>query len=352
MFYLAAQDIRFDETWEALRQADWIWLLPFFACMAAQHLFRAWRWSYLLAPIEQVPFRRILPISTVGFLAILALPLRMGEFVRPYLIARPPKLRMSHGLGTMVVERTFDGLILSLLAFIAIYRAQQRTFVPRWILVAGYIVASLFVAALIVVILALWQRQRAVTLCRRLFGLFSVRLADRAAGLAAGVVDGFRSLPDYRRFFPFIAATLAYWFLNILAIYYLAFSFHFDLGLEGSMGFNALVGIGIMIPGGPGFAGNFEKFAAGALILYLPHAMRVKWGAAFILTAHVTNALWYIGTGVIALFSPEIKARKVWKAATDGQAPEEPTARGTRGSQKLDTVGSTVDARKSSSLTD
>ena len=126
MLYLASRQLSFSGMWQAMLTADWSVLLPYFACLAAQHFFRAWRWGQLLAPIAPVPFRRILPISSVGFFAILALPLRMGELVRPYLIADPPSIRMSHGLGTMAVERVLDGLILSLSAFVVVAVARHR----------------------------------------------------------------------------------------------------------------------------------------------------------------------------------------------------------------------------------
>src|SRR5207253_2724566 len=57
--------------------------------MVVTHLFRTLRWEYLLRALgTSLPFKRLLPISSVGFMAILALPVRLGEFVRPYLVAR------------------------------------------------------------------------------------------------------------------------------------------------------------------------------------------------------------------------------------------------------------------------
>jgi hypothetical protein len=49
-------------------------------------------------------------ISTVGFMAILALPFRLGEFARPYYVVRQGQSRMSEVLGTVAVERIVDGL--------------------------------------------------------------------------------------------------------------------------------------------------------------------------------------------------------------------------------------------------
>jgi glycosyltransferase 2 family protein len=316
MLYLAARKIDFGTTWSALQAASWWWLLPYFAVMAIQHFFRAWRWKYLLAPIHPVPFSRLLPVASVGFCAILALPLRMGELVRPYLIADPPHLRMSHAFGTLAVERVFDGLFLALTTFVAVTVAKGRTTVPPWVFMAGLIALAIFLAGLAVLVLALWQRRRAVELCRRLVSLFSPRLGDRVAQIASGVVEGFQVIPSWRRLVPYLGHTLAYWLGNGVSVWMMALSFDMDLGLGQAVALMAVVGVGIMIPAGPGFIGNFELFAEGALGLYVTPLVLAQRGAAFILTLHVTNVLWYAVTGALALLSPQVSFTRVWRAST------------------------------------
>ena len=332
--YLASRRMSFDGAWATIRAAEWTMLLPYTACMVAQHLFRTWRWGQLLAPIHPVPFSRLLPISSVGFLAIMALPLRMGEFVRPYLIASPPELRMSQALGTMAVERVFDGLVLSATAFGAVMLARARGVdVPGWVFSAGLIAFGLFFAVLVVLIMTLWKREQAVTICHKIFSLASSKVADKAAEVADGIVSGFKVLPDIKRLSVFIFATCGYWALNAVALWMVAIAFDLPLAFGASFGLLALVGIGIMIPAGPGFAGNFEYFAEGALRLYLTPAQLAKSGAGFILAAHATNGGWYLITGLLALLSPHVVFRRVVDASTsppedDGAASEEPSKEG------------------------
>lgn len=312
MLWLAARQIDFSSLLSALGNAQWWVLLPYFAVMALQHGLRVWRWGHLLAPIAPVPFRRLLPVSSVGFFAIFALPLRMGELVRPYLVAEPPRLRFTQALGTLAVERVFDGLVVALLAFAAVALARlQGVRVPAWLAASGLLALGLFCAASVVLVVVLWQRERAVALCRRVVGFVSPRLADRAAGIAAGIVDGFRALPDARRLLPFLAATAGYWLLNGAALWVLARGFGLGLGAWPSMALVALIGVGIMIPAGPGFIGNFELFANGALALYLPATLLRERGAAFIVAAHVANAAWYIGAGAVAMLSSHVGLRRL-----------------------------------------
>ncbi len=324
MLYLAFENIKWERVSNEFRTAEWKWLVPYFLAMVVQHYFRAARWSHLLAPIVKVPFSRILPIASVGFLAIVALPLRMGELVRPYLIADPPRVRMSHGLGTMAVERVFDGLVLSLMCFLVVAEAQRRGApVPDLILVSGWVAFGLFLGVLVALIMALWKKDQAVTLCRNLFSIISPKLGDKLAGVAEGIVDGFKVLPNPKPLLSFLFGTLSYWFLNGIAVWILSFSFGLDLALWEGIGVMVCVGIGIMVPAGPGFIGNFELFASKALLMYVSADKVKDKGIAYILSFHATNAMWYAVTGAIAMLSPEVTFKKVWRA-TSVDSEEQP----------------------------
>ena len=151
------------------------------------------------------------------------------------------------------------------------------------------------------------------------------------AAVAGGIVDGFRVLPDMRRLVAFLLGTVAYWFFNAVAVWVLSYGFGLDLTLWAAVGVMVIVGIGIMIPAGPGFIGNFEYFAAGALGLYVSQEMVEKVGGAYILTFHVTNALWYAVFGFLAMLSPEVTFAKVLTATAGAEEVD-----GAEGTGELD----------------
>src|SRR5262245_49127752 len=94
------------------------YVLGFYALIAFVHLCRSWRWHYLLKPLGvHIGFARLLAVSSVGFMAILVMPARLGEFVRPALIRRKGEISASAALGTVAVERIIDGLVVSVLVF-------------------------------------------------------------------------------------------------------------------------------------------------------------------------------------------------------------------------------------------
>ncbi len=66
------------------------WTVPVYvASLAGMSYFRAVRWRYLLRSFAEIPTRKLLSVSWIGFAAILLMPLRIGEFVRPYMIRTP-----------------------------------------------------------------------------------------------------------------------------------------------------------------------------------------------------------------------------------------------------------------------
>src|SRR5207247_1250591 len=101
------------------------------------HLCRALRWNNLLAPLRvRIPPGPLLAISSVGFMAILALPARLGEFVRPGLL-RKHGASASAALGTVAVERIVDGLLVSLFVFAA-FSALRGPTSPGWMMWTAY----------------------------------------------------------------------------------------------------------------------------------------------------------------------------------------------------------------------
>ena len=113
--------------------------------LAATHYFRATRWKYLLRPLGvSLPLGRLLAMSTVGFMGILLLPVRLGEFIRPYYVARSGQSRMSAVLGTVAVERIADGLLISILFFSCYMAARRARYgaplrFAAWLSVCGFV---------------------------------------------------------------------------------------------------------------------------------------------------------------------------------------------------------------------
>src|SRR5690349_18337526 len=99
---------------------NWLAVPAYIATLVVMSYFRAVRWRYLLRSFADIPQRRVLSVSWIGFAAILLMPFRLGEIVRPYMIREKGKVSMSSATGTVVAERVVDGLYLSIILAIAL----------------------------------------------------------------------------------------------------------------------------------------------------------------------------------------------------------------------------------------
>ena len=113
--WLAFRGTHWAEQWESLRGANYLWLLPYLAICFVIHFCRAARWGALLSGIERVPFRALNEASAIGFMMLIVLPFRLGEFARPFLVAQRSGIRRSAAMTTVVLERIVDGIVVAAL---------------------------------------------------------------------------------------------------------------------------------------------------------------------------------------------------------------------------------------------
>lgn len=329
LLWVAVRDLEFDEIIQYIADMDGRRLTAALAGYAVLysvvHVMRMWRWSFLLRHLGDFPLTRVMSAAAIGFTAIIVLPLRLGELVRPYVLARETDCTMSAALGSAVVERVIDGLFISLLLFVtlALYEGDANTAFARG---AAGVSLSIFVSALTVVLAALWRREWTLGWLRWLLSRISHRLEGMVIGLLESFLDGAESLRKGRTLVPFVLVTAAYWGLNGLSIAWLGWAgFGLALGPLSGLTVLAILVVGLMIPTGPGLAGNYELFALEALGLFLPQTQVVVAGAAFVAAMHLVQffvqlvpglaLVWARGT---SLFSVAQAARHDAQHAVEG----------------------------------
>lgn len=303
---LALSKIDLRET-QAVLRATPLWVLLLYALsIAPVHLFRAWRWKYLLRPIGvTLSFRRLMVISTVGFMAILALPFRLGEFARPYYVVKQGQSRMSEVLGTVAVERIVDGLCIAVLLFSTYLFSLARgghaygpeLAISAWLALLGFVGLTAFLAFALRWPDATIRLLLGTTMVRR----FSPRLADKLADKLRALIKGFRALHNPRDMVPFMVQTVLYWGANGLGMYLLARLMNLPIPLTGAFAAMAFTGVLITLPNAPGLVGQFHAGIVLALAAYLPAAVLNSAGGAYAVVLHGIQFVWYIGLGFVAL---------------------------------------------------
>jgi uncharacterized protein (TIRG00374 family) len=296
------------------------------ALLVVVQLSRALRWNNLLAPIgARVPWAPLLAISSVGFMAILALPARLGELVRPGLL-RKRGISATAALGTVAVERIVDGLLVSVFVFGACF-ALRGPNAPGWMMVTAWLALGLFSAALIFLLFAMkWPRQT-VVFCLKMTLL--PKLAPRVAAAIETklfeMIRGLDVLRDRKNMLVFLVWSIAYWGANGAGVWVLARGFHLDLSLVGAYAVMGLVAVGISLPNAPGLMGQFQALTLLGLTLYLgpgantPHSPIYATTFAFANVHYALQVGWYIVCGIVGLATPWVSFKDLWTSRNESK---------------------------------
>jgi uncharacterized protein (TIRG00374 family) len=287
----------------ALRALPASAVVLYLGTLLVTHFFRAWRWEYLLRALGvTVPMKRLILISSAGFMAILALPVRLGEFVRPYLLAREQKVRMSAALGTVAVERIVDGLLISILFFVSYLVSSGDVFshelrVAAWLSLFGFLGLTAFLGAA-----QIWTEPTIalalrVTLLHWIAPSRAAHVADRVRSL----ISGFHALRDHRNLRIFLLQSVIYWGANGLGMWILARQMGLDISLGAAYAVMAFTGVVLTLPNSPGLVGQFHAAIKLGLLAYLPASVVNARGIAYAIVLHGVQTLWYVGIGLLSL---------------------------------------------------
>jgi uncharacterized protein (TIRG00374 family) len=251
--YLVARSVDIGATWNALRTAQPGWLLLLGAFVVTDLLLRALRWRILLTPVGTVGYRDSLGALLVGYLANNVLPARLGEVVRSHEMGERSGLSKSTILGTIVVERVVDTLVVVVIAAVAIFVLSVRG------VVASAVLVGMAVTALLVVGIVVGLAAHRLPGADRLSAF--INRWPRVHGLLVRLRAGLAITRNVRVMGIALALTMGSWSCSVLGFAAAAQS----VGIQPSMGQAALLAAGVnlatAVPAAPGYVGTFELAA-------------------------------------------------------------------------------------------
>ena len=277
------------------------WAVPAYSLLTLLAIFfRVHRWLPLLRPIApDISEPRVVGIGLIGIAAIMFAPLRMGEAARPYLLARDGRVSFFQALGGAGAERVVDGLILTLVSALAMALSTPISplpnhlgsmplpvsIIPRAIYVACVIFSSGFLALIVFYGARVFARRVTNTLLSPI----SPKLANFVTSTLERLADGLKVLgsPSDRR--QFFAETLLYWGCQLLGQWLLMRG----CGIEGTFAEACVslgvLGLGVIVPAGPGLFGAFQIGTYSGLALFFPLAVLVSSGAAIVFVSYAVQ---------------------------------------------------------------
>ncbi len=251
------------EIGRALRDMNYWYLAPTLAVFALGHWLRSYRWRLLLRPVAAIPTRRLFACFIIGAMANNLLPARTGEVVRAYVLGQRERVPTMGVLGTIAVERLFDGCMLVLMLLTA---AAFTGLGAPGLRAIAIVAAALFAVAFtgfywITLVETRLYRAAAFVLDRLPAGP-----RQRVEPHVQAFIDGLRSVHDWRRFLSVAILSAMAWLVETCAYVLLGPAFGIDIGFAHYVLLLAAANLAIIVPTLLGGTGPFEWAAKLVLV--------------------------------------------------------------------------------------
>ena len=310
--WLFARKIEWSQLSVALKDAKYIYIIPTIILIFVSHYLRAVRWSALIAPIKRVSVLNLFSATMIGFMANCVLPARIGEIIRPVMVAKKEKVKVTASFATVVMERIFDLLSIIVFASLLFFFLPAETLqdkrvsmtnhagastevvkaeyvndkpgVPlsvvnegseaeapntikqlkKWSIVMAFFgilaITSLF-------LLSLYPRKAGAVFEKLLF-FFPHHLRDKLVNMLHSFISGLQVFNHKEKLIWIGVLSLIIWFFNAMPIYVLCYAFDIKLSFAGACFVLVCLALAVALPQAPGFIGVFHIAVQKTLVIF------------------------------------------------------------------------------------
>jgi glycosyltransferase 2 family protein len=255
--WILSQAVDIGAALDVVATASPLWIAVMVVTVFVDVAARGARWQVLLAPLVTIPYRRVLGYTYVGYLANNVLPARLGELFRSHALGEGEGVSRTTVLGTVVVERVVDTVIVVALAALAVVVLSVRGAMTSAVLLGAAFVTLLVVGLGLAMALHRLPGADRVTA----YAARWPRVVETARRLREGLAVAGRP----RTLGGALVLSAVAWSASIAT--FLAGGQ--AVGVELTVAQGALLSSGValatIVPSGPGFLGTFELTAVGIM---------------------------------------------------------------------------------------
>jgi glycosyltransferase 2 family protein len=308
------RNIEFAELWLALQGANYWLLIPNVTLVVFAMYQRAYRWKYMVEPIKQVPYSKLLAATCIGFMANNVLPLRLGEFVRAYSLSYQDRdVSKSSSLGMIFVERMVFDLAALLLIFGAVI-AVASVNITAEIRTGVFMATAIAMVGLVFVMVMAKTPERSSQLLTRYLFFLPRRYRDLLRDIILRFSDGLKFVLKPRTFWAVAVHTLLIWLVMGISNYSVFLAFGFDVPIDASYFLLVVVSISILVPSTPGFIGVYH---AGTVFTLAQYGIYGEKALSFALVLHAAQYIPVTLMGFYFLKKAHLSLKKLEEEATE-----------------------------------
>ena len=308
ILYMVYDDFDFSLLWNELKNMNLLWfaITVFFGIMS--HVIRGWRWKLTLAPLGYNPLAAVCVDSVyIAYAANLVLP-RVGEVSRCVILERFEHVPFAHALGTLVMERMIDTLMVLLITVVAVavqwpvfcdFVGETGIRIPGSTLLAtpsGWVIATLSLLGIAVLLFLLIRK---------------LSVWKKIKSFAARFIEGLLSLRKMKNGKLFVLETVGIWFCYFMQFYLCFFCFGFSSGLSLAAALLLFVGgsVAVVVPT-PNGAGPWHYVIISIMVLY---GVSTTDAQVFALIVHSTQTLLVALLGLYGIVALQLRGLRTKK---------------------------------------
>lgn len=312
LLFLAFRGVDFNTLVDDLKSANYYWVGLSLLFAFIGYVSRAYRWKLLIEPLNyNPPVKNVFYALMFGYLANFAFP-RIGEISRCGSLTKSDKIPMDSLIGTVLIERAIDMVVL-LLLLVVIFFAKIESFglfikenvlIPISKKLLNTVDFSIYYWLIIIVVIGVG------------IGLFyyfrkkfkRVKIVIKVRKIIRGVISGVKTVTKMRSRSAFLMHTLIIWLMYFLMTYVVVFSIPATQSLQPIDGLFLLVigGLGMAAPVQGGI-GAFHWIVTMALSLY---GISKADGLVFATIQHESQAILAILLGAFSILMLFINSRR------------------------------------------
>jgi uncharacterized protein (TIRG00374 family) len=253
-----------DKIGAAIGSASPVWLAAVALVILPAYILRAIRWKLLLSPVKKtIRVSNTFWSTAVGFMVNTLIPIRLGEFVRAYILGEKEGTGFGPSFSSIVVERTLDLIGLLSIGIVTMFLVSAQAGLSSLVVNIFTAVAVLIAVILAVIIAGIKKEDLIIRLLTRitskipLVKKYTTRIADFTSSLIKGL-QGLSQNP--KMFIANISLTWILWLIYTSATYFTFIAFNHPLSFVAAILGGVLMSLSHILPATPGYVGSYEAF--------------------------------------------------------------------------------------------
>jgi len=314
LLYFSFRNTNFAEVFEILKNISIKWYMMFLVVWFFSHWLRAVRWKVIISSVKKdTSTLNLFGATMVGYGVNCIVP-RLGEIYRGLFLGKWEDISRSSMIGTIVLERVIDILVLgfSVLISVSIYSGNLYSEIS-WLRSTVYFGFAGILGIMTILFLLVRYKENFYNAITNFVGKFSTKLAEGLARAFHLLLEGLTSIKGAKNYFYIIVLSvvimLVYALTSYLTFFILGMQNIQDVSFAMAWIVMSIGAFGVVIPT-PGATGSYHLIIIFVLVSLFSFNQDIS--SAYALLTHTTSVVLFILSTIF--FTYFINKKQVAKA--------------------------------------